>query len=215
MKVIVSDLEGTLTTGSSCKGLRTYFKANYNSRDYNLFFLRWLPRYLKVKLGILSRRKVMFLWMQEEILFFRGLSPGEFYKIAGWVVDHVLWPQRRLGLLTELEAYRQEGVKIIISSSAYQPIVDLFAQKISADAIGSAILFSQEKLTGVALPINAYEYKPRFIQERFNTACIEAAYGDTGSDIPMMEMSRNPVAVFPDKELQQMAETRGWRIIEN
>jgi phosphoserine phosphatase len=43
---------------------------------------------------------------------------------------------------------------------------------------------------------------------------IEAAYGDTAADLPMLAMSRHPVAVAPDVVLRYEATTRGWRIIE-
>ena len=47
----------------------------------------------------------------------------------------------------------------------------------------------------------------------FPDARIVAAYGDTLSDLPMMEMSEQPVAVYPDAKLRRVAEERGWRIV--
>ena len=41
-----------------------------------------------------------------------------------------------------------------------------------------------------------------------------AAYGDTASDISMLGMSQQPVAVCPDDELRKVAVARGWKIIE-
>jgi len=42
---------------------------------------------------------------------------------------------------------------------------------------------------------------------------LEAAYGDTVRDIPMLKMSRHPVAVCPDAGLRQAAESFGWEIL--
>lgn len=38
MDYIVSDIEGTLTTGSSWKAIRRYYKANFSAWRYDLFF---------------------------------------------------------------------------------------------------------------------------------------------------------------------------------
>ena len=57
MDVIITDLEGTLTTGSSWRGFRRYFKQHYSALAYNLFFIRFLARFPLMKLGLLSRQK--------------------------------------------------------------------------------------------------------------------------------------------------------------
>jgi phosphoserine phosphatase len=214
MEIVVSDVEGTLTTGSSWRALRRYFKAHYDPRVYNRFFLGWLPRYLLVKLGLFSRKKAMSLWMQDEIRLFRGITRAEFLQISEWVVVQEMWPQRRKSLISELDTFRQKGAKIVLSSSAYQPIVKVFAQQMAAEAVGSSLVYKHDKVWGVELPINSYEHKAVNIQHQYGTATILAAYGDTASDISMMELSRTPVAVLPDKRLQEVATARGWRVFE-
>ena len=59
MNIIVTDLEGTLTTGSSWRGFRSYFKQNYSALAYNLFFARFLLRFPLMKLGLLNHQKTM------------------------------------------------------------------------------------------------------------------------------------------------------------
>lgn len=215
MEIVISDVEGTLTTGSSWRALQRYFKTHDNPWIYHRFFLAWVPRYLLVKLGITSRRKAMVRWMQEEVRLFRGYQRSEFERMADWVVAHDMWPQRRQSVIAELEAYRQKGVKIVLSSSAYQPIVDAFGRKIGADTIGSSLVYVQDRVSGVELPINAYEAKAAAIENRYKESRILAAYGDTCSDTPMMALSLAPVAVFPNPRLRQEAVDRGWRIMEN
>ena len=156
----------------------------------------------------------MTLWMQEEIILFRGMARDEFVQIAEWVVSQEMWPHRRKAVIAELEAYRQDGAKIILSSSAYQPITAAFGHQMAAEAIGSPLLYAQDKVSGVGLPLNAYEQKAAYIQQHYGAVEILAAYGDTASDIPMMELSDAPVAVFPSKRLRQVALDRGWRILE-
>jgi HAD superfamily phosphoserine phosphatase-like hydrolase len=214
MAVIVSDIEGTLTTGSSWRALRTYYMDHFSKGTYNLFFARWLPRYLLVKLGLMSRRRAMFDWMVDEVRLFRGMSPAEFDRMAAWVVEHEMWFKRREVLISELEKFHQDGVEIVVVSSAYQPIVGAFARQMDAIPIGSSLAFKDGKITGLHLPLNAYEHKAEAVRAQIGGAAILAAYGDTLSDLPMLELSQEPVAVCPDANLRKVAATRGWRIIE-
>lgn len=214
MTIIVSDLEGTLTTGSSWRGLRSYFKKNYSNWAYELFFLKWVPVFPLVQLGILGRREVMTNWMRDEIGLLQGASRDEINEMAAWIVEYIMWPKRRENVLAEIDQHRQNGAQIALVSSAYQPIVGAFAHRIDAIPIGSPLIFHEDALIGVTLPINSYEHKSKYIQDRFGEHPISITYGDTASDIPMMEMSAEPVAVFPDKYLRRFAETRDWRIFD-
>ncbi|MBC8505688.1 MAG: haloacid dehalogenase-like hydrolase [Anaerolineales bacterium] len=214
MSIIVSDLEGTLTTGSSWRGLRRYFRMHYDAWAYDRFFLKWIAIFPLVQLGIMNRREVMTSWMLDEISLFRGNSPQKFNKMAEWVVENTMWPNRRKDVLLEINLHRQNGAKVAIVSGAYQPIAEAFARRMDAISIGSPLIFQNGKLEGVTLPINSYEHKRKNIQDQLSDAKIASAYGDTTSDIPMMEMSADPVAVYPSKHLRQIAEKRNWRILD-
>jgi len=214
MSIVVSDIEGTLTTGSSWKALQRYYLTYLNPWAYRFFILRWLPRYPLVQAGILDREKAMTDWMRREINLLKGFSPDEFRKIAEWIVENEMWSQRRDYMVKELEKFNGSGIKIVLVSSAYQPLVELFADHIDADAIGSSLIYQENKLTGVVRPMNAYQQKANNILARYKNEEIAAAYGDTMSDLPMMEISEEPVAVTPSPELRKIAEHRGWRIID-
>ena len=127
MSIVISDIEGTITTGSSWKALQKYYLTYLNPWVYRLFLFRWLPRYPLVQAGILDRKKAMTEWMAREINLLRGYSPDEFDKIAKWIVENEMWPQRRDYLIKELEEYKTSENKIVRVSSAYQPFVDRFA----------------------------------------------------------------------------------------
>lgn len=213
MTIIVTDLEGTLTTGSSWKGIRSYYRQYYSAWRYNRFFLKWVPRYIMVMAGLRSRRAAMFDWMFDEVRLFEGMPLGDFRNMADWVVEQVMWPGRRTDVVEELDQKRKQGAALVLVSSAYQPIVEAFASKIDATPIGSQLMIQNGHIMGIDEPLNAYEYKVEYIQRAFENAPIASAFGDTMSDIPMLEMSAEPVAVHPDTELHQVAEERGWRII--
>ncbi len=213
MKLILTDLEGTLTTGASWRGLRRFYQQHYSPLAYNLFFARFLPRFPLMKLGLLDRQKTMTAWMKAEIKLLRGFRPCEVNALAEFVVFDEMWPRVRPDVLLELEKKRLSGVQIVVVSSAYQPIVEAFARKMNASAIGTPLHFEDDRLDGMNLPINAYQHKVKQVGANFPNAQITAAYGDTLSDLPMMEMSAQPVAAYPDAGLRRVAEARGWRVM--
>lgn len=163
----------------------------------------------------MDRRTAMFAWMQDEVRLFVDMPIAEFEQMVAWVVEQVMWPGRRMDVLAELEKKRQNGATIAVVSSAYQPVVDAFASRIGAVPIGTQLILRDDKLWGIEDPLNAYEYKKAYIRQVLGAGPITAAYGDTLSDLPMLEMSHEPVAVYPDSDLIQEAEHRGWRIIQN
>jgi HAD superfamily phosphoserine phosphatase-like hydrolase len=213
MKIIVTDLDGSLTTGSSWQGFRNYFKKTYNALAYNMFFIRFLPHFPLMKLGLLNRKKTMTAWLKGEIGLMRGMPISEVNAMAEWVVFNEMWPKCRADVLKELEKKRLSGAQIVVVSGAYQPIVEAFARKIEAKAIGTQLRYENGKIQGIELPVNSYQHKVEKVRAFYPDARIVAAYGDTLSDLPMLEMSEQPVAVYPDAKLRRVAEGRGWRVM--
>ena len=213
MNIIVTDLDGTLTTGSSWQGFRSYFKQTYSAVAYNLFFIRFLPHFPLMKLGLISRKKTMTTWLQGEIGLMRGMPISEVNAMAEWVVFNELWPKGRADVLRELEKKRLSGNQIVLVSGAYQPMVEAFARKIKAKAIGTQLRYEDGKLQGIELPVNSYQRKAEKLSALYSDARIVSAYGDTLSDLQMMEMSEQPIAVYPVAKLRRVAEDRGWRVM--
>ena len=124
-----------------------------------------------------------------------------------------MWPKCRQDVLLEIEKKRLTGVQVVVVSGAYQPIVEAFARKMDARAIGTQLVYEDGKLNSIELPVNSYQHKAEKVRTRYPDARIVAAYGDTLSDLPMLEMSDMQVVVYPDAKLLRVAKERGWRII--
>lgn len=153
--------------------------------------------------------------MESEINLLKGKTRQDIKEISAWIVKNEMWPKRRHDVIQEMVQRQSAGAKIILVSSAYQPFARAFARRLGAEAIGTPLLFNQGVLSGLTTPINAYQQKAENILTHIKEGAIVAAYGDTASDIPMMELSEKPIAVYPSRELREEAERRGWRIIEN
>jgi HAD superfamily phosphoserine phosphatase-like hydrolase len=215
MDIVLSDIEGTVTTGSSWRALGRYLIKHGRGWAYSLFILRWLPRFPFVKMGLVDQRKGMNAWMQDEISLLAGKTRGEIGEIADWIVRNEMWPKRRPDVIRDLSQHRSSGAKIVLVSSAYQPFAEAFARYLETEAIGTGLLYHQDRLSGLSLPVNAYQQKADKVRSLYKGKAFIAAYGDTASDIPMMRLSQEPIAVYPDQRLREEVISRGWRILDD
>lgn len=58
--------------------------------------------------------------------------------------------------------------------------------------------------------LRASEKKIEQVLRRLGVDHVDAAYGDTVMDIPLLEHADHPVAVYPDAKLKQYAQNKGW-----
>jgi phosphoserine phosphatase len=216
IEIVASDLEGTMTAGQAWRGMRDYLSAHGRGAAYKRFWRQQLPGYLLMKVGLRPMQPYKEQWITGMLRLFAGFSEAEFAEMAEWVVAREMWPQRRKRVLAELEAHGENGRTVIIVSGMAQPILDNFAARLGIEGQGTPLVFEDGRFTGeLAAPLNVGKRKVAWLQSRFGDGLLAAAYGDTAGDIPMLQMSREPAAVYPDKELRAAAEANGWRIVEN
>jgi len=215
MPVVASDLEGTLSSGATWRGVGRYMEENGLSGTYRLFFFTRVPGIIGTRFGWMDRDKFGHNWMLDLIRLFKGRRPEQMAEMAEWVVEHELWPSRREAVIAEIESHRRSGRRIILASGAYLPIVQAFAKRIGAEAIATDFELADGRLTGrLAGPMTVGALKAERLGAALNGDTLVAAYGDTAADVPMMLLSAAPVAVAPDEALAAAARERGWRVIE-
>lgn len=213
-EAVAADLEGTLTAGATWKGIGRYLRAHGQAGAYNAFFTLHLPGALLTLAGLVPKQRMQDLWMQNLARLLRGYSAGQLRHLAQWVVEHELWPQRRAAVVSELAAHRQAGRRVILTSGTYLPVLQVFAGRIGAEAIGTALEEQDGTLTGrLTGGRNTGAAKAAGLAEHLAGAALVAAYGDSYADVPMLAMSAAPVAVQPDPRLRRLAVARGWRVV--
>jgi HAD superfamily phosphoserine phosphatase-like hydrolase len=211
--IVASDLEGTLSSGETWKAMAAYLERDGKSRTYRGFFNARFARALLAQTGIINKREFQNRWIEELIGLFAGQTLEEFRAVGEWVVEHHLWPQRKTQVIAELEQYRLEGARLILVSGTYQPVLEAFAARLNAEAIGSPLEVVKGKLTGrLAGPINVGIQKVSSLKAHGITK-LEAAFGDTLPDSAMLEMAQKPVVIPTDAKLERLALERGWRIL--
>ncbi|GEM89536.1 HAD family hydrolase [Oceanithermus desulfurans] len=215
-EVWVFDVEGTLTAGETWQGVGRWLEQNGRRAAYRRFFLAHLPGALLAKAGLIDKRRYQNKWMRDLAGLFAGASAGEVEVMAGWVAEHELWPQRREDVLAELRAGLERGVRVVLASGTYQPVLEAFARRLGpeVEALGTPFVC----VDGVcpqnpAGEVNVAAVKARRVREHLGGRAPDRAYGDTASDLPLLELAREAVAVYPDRVLVRRARERGWRVL--
>lgn len=214
--IIATDFDGTLTIGEMGKATGKYLTANGAGAAYRRFLYTQLPVYGLAKIGIVNSRFFKKRWAVGMPTLFKNYTIEQIKAVFEWVVEHELWPQRRQDVVEELMQHEQDGHQVVIVSGGYQWMLDAFARRMDVQALGTPLEIRNGRATGkLAAPLNVGEYKVQRLQEMLNGQKLGMAYGDTLDDLPMLHLSENPVAVYPNSRLARLAQEHGWRILGN
>ncbi|MGQ9905006.1 MAG: HAD family hydrolase [Anaerolineae bacterium] len=226
--IIASDLEGTLTTGETWRGVGKFVSQNGRKWAYRRYLATHLPTAVLAKAGLINRTRERYRWVIDMAELVKGYSTEQLTEMGTWVAQYEMWPKRRQAVIDEVLTHARNGAQIVLLSGTYQPILDAFAQCLMREAPGIlpivAIASPLEVKDGLATgkldgPLNVEQAKADRAQAwlrgaHADTAGIDMMYGDTLGDLQMMELSRTPVCVYPSAALRRIALARGWRILE-
>ena len=210
--IVVSDMMGTLTTGSPVLGLVDWVRHNQSKSQANFFMAGMMPIYLLAKVGLVDWQKWGQNAMISSLSLVKDATPEKFEQVAEWATEHDLWKKRREDVIARLAAHKQQGAQVYIASSVFEPLIVPFAKRIGAEIIGTPIEFKDGRAR-LAHELVASDRKIEQVLSRLNVKRVDVAYGDTEQDIPLLEHADRPVAVYPDKKLKSVALERGWEII--
>lgn len=210
--IVVSDMMGTLTTGSPFLGLVDWVKHNQSKVQANLTMASIMPSYLLAKNGIIDWQ----LWgqklMVDSLGYVKNADEEKLNQVSEWVVEHDLWKKRREDVIERLIKHREGGAQVYIASSVVEPFIEPFAKRIGAQVSGTPVEIKNGRIQMVG-ELVASEKKIEQILNRLNVKRVDFAYGDTSLDIPLLEHADHPVAVYPDAKLKKVALEKNWEII--
>ena len=153
------------------------------------------------------------------VVFYRnyaGLPTAEIKAQAGDCHQHVVGPHRFSQAPDCIEDHRRAGRAIVLVTGSLDFIIKPLAAEIRADAVIAARLIeSNGCFTGEldGPPIGGAVKGARmreFAAEQGIDLTRSRAYGDSMSDLPMLETVGFPHAVNPDRGLSAIAKKRGW-----
>ena len=210
--IVVSDMMGTLTTGSPVIGLVDWVRHNQSRMQAQLYMASIMPSYLIAKRGWIDWQTWAQGLMVNSLKMVKNATPEKMKIVGEWAVEHDLWKKRREDVITRLREHASQGAQVYIASSVIEPMIEPFARRIGAQTIGTPVEYSNGQVR-VAGDLVAQERKIEQVLSRLNVDRLDFAYGDTAQDVPLLDHADHPVAVYPDEALKATALTRGWEIL--
>ena len=206
------DLDKTIVARSSPLALgKSFFKEGLISRSWLLKSL-----YAQLMFHLMGADEAKMLKMQKEAArMTEGWEAEKVRRVVTEVLEDVISPLIYAEALEVLHDHREAGRLLCIVSSSPEEVVEPLALMIQVDRfIASKPRIEDGKYTG-ELDFYAYgPHKAEAIRKLAADSDIDLAgsfaYSDSITDLPMLEVVGNPVAVNPDKELRKVAEERNW-----
>lgn len=123
------------------------------------------------------------------------------------------------GLREKILGLKQGGCRVILLSGSLQVLVNELKDRLGAEIlIGGELEAADGKLTGRKTGIHPYgREKVTALYSRIDPQTVDWerswALADRISDLPVLELVGNPVAVHPDRRLRRLARKHGWETI--
>lgn len=215
MTLAIFDLDHTLLNGDSDYLWGEYMVENeiVDEQEYRQRNLVFYEEYQRGELD------------NETYLAF-ALEPLTRYPIEqlyAWRSDFVeTWirPIVVAGAENLLRQHREQGHELLIVSAT-----NLFVTEPIAELLGVPTILSTEpeiidnRYTGRYLGTPTYQQGKvtvlrQWLEDTGRDLLGSYFYSDSINDLALLEQVDNPIAVHPDEQLQEIAESRGWKIID-
>lgn len=219
LRVAIFDFDGTLYEKETFHVLMDHLKnhpvyhTNYNK------FMRWMvPRYIGYKMKVYPVEKMKERSMQSYLEAIDDMSRDELITFFEEVSKKMKSDFNPV-VVEKLNEHIKNGLRVMIVSGAYTQLLDAALDELHFDdVIGSEIPFKKDFVDKekTIYHINGTR-KNDSIQKALHGKDIDwsnsFAYADSLSDLSVLELVGNPVAVHPEKGLRTVAQERGWKII--
>ena len=139
--IVVSDMMGTLTTGSPVLGLVDWVRHNQSKMQARLYMLSIMPSYLIAKRGWIDWQTWAQGLMVNSLNMIKQASPEKMKLVGEWAVEHDLWKKRREDVIARLREHASQGAQVYIASSVVEPIIEPFAKRLGAQTIGTPVKY--------------------------------------------------------------------------
>ncbi|OEF98413.1 HAD family hydrolase [Desulfuribacillus alkaliarsenatis] len=228
-KIAVFDFDGTLYPFETFTFLIKQLKKQkgFQSRYYS-FNLQFFTTYAKYKLKLMPKFMMREKALKTFVRLFKGLTEKEIYSFFEYAYADMK-DRVNNNVLEELHKLKEQGYVIVLVSGAVKPLLEIVGRDIPFDiVIGSEIpitsgrfdeqkeivyIQGNKKVKELESALDKYLPDERGTEVEVNWN-DSAAYADSQSDLPVLELVGNPVCVSPEPKLRVIAEERKWRILE-
>lgn len=189
------------------------------NQHYSKFFRPTLFPFILYRLKLLSGEKMRAKAMQYYLRALDGATEKEvrlFFNKLYSPIQQGIHPQ----LAQLLKEYHAHGITTVLVSGAFTPFLEEVTKDYPFDYIlGSDIPMKEGKIDAVQSITHVQaDLKVDALKEKLQGKTIDFensfAFSDRYSDLPMLTLVGNPVAVNPEESLRIHAEKNNWLIIE-
>lgn len=220
MRVAIFDFDGTIYAEETFTILMKHLKKHpIHQSSYNRFYRAIVPPYIANKLKLYPASKMKKRSMQLYLEAFEGRTKHEMDTYFN-EIKAIMQQDFNKKVLERLKLHQQENIHILLVSGAYTQLLERVTDGIVFNQIiGTDIFYKDDKVytKDVITHVNG-EQKTLKVQEALVGHQIDwknsYAYGDSFSDLPVLKLVGNPVAVRPEEKLRKLASEHGWEILD-
>lgn len=219
MKLAIFDFDGTLFLKDTLPVLgREWIRQKRSRSRYILIYLSIMPLVLLYRAGLISREKMKYQAIKRFNRLFTKMSREEIKKFFAEAYPY-MEKYFNSQIRKEVELSRSEGFHSVLLSGAYAELMKIVARELEIDTVLAAELSFRDGVfdhTGEIAFVDG-ESKLSLLQKAFVQEEVDwqasRSYADSYSDLAVMEIVGEPVAVNPDFQLYAHARKNAWRVI--
>ena len=148
------------------------------------------------------------------------MNAAEIKALSTEMFETYLRPKIFSEAVSEIQERKQQDMAIVLVTGSLDFIVQPLADYLDVDVVLAPQLredsgrFTGELTTAPLIGEQKAEVIQTFAEQHDISLKDSYAYGDSQSDLPMLECVGNPVVVNPGKALRQKALASGWEMHE-
>lgn len=219
MRVAIFDFDGTLYPQETYTLMMNYLKEHpVHSSKYKKFYKALMKPYLAYKMKLYPEGKMKAKSMQVYLNALKDLSQEE---LEAYFIEMSDGMSKDLNqtVVERLKKHLIDGDHVLVVSGAFTTMLNEVTKEYAVhQVIGTEIPYSNGSLdtANEIFHIQGIR-KNMMIDQALDGYEIDwensTAYGDSISDISVLELVGNPVAVRPENRLRSIAEERKWEIL--
>ncbi|MBT2571177.1 HAD-IB family hydrolase [Planococcus sp. ISL-110] len=219
MRVAIFDFDGTLYSKETFQLMMDHLKNHpEHSRRYRQFYRAIIPLYVGHKLKIYPERKMRERSVQAYLSALETFTQIELERYFGEIADR-MHDDMNPNVVERLKNHVANNDYVMLVSGAFTPLLHAVTKQFPFKTIiGTEILYKNNildhrtSISHIQGPLKIIKIKEALEGQDIDWA-NSYAYGDSHSDLPVLELVGHPVAVQPDPRLRNVATKRNWEII--
>ncbi len=151
---------------------------------------------------------------------YRGKNAAEIKALSTKIFEAYIRPKIFSEAVSQIQEHKEQGAAVVLVTGSLDFIVQPIADYLDVDSVLAPQLREEDgqftgELTTAPLIGDEKAKAMRNYADQHEISLEESyAYGDSQSDLPMLECVGNPVVVNPTKSLRQKAAASGWEMHE-